>query len=205
MSLSKKVGSSIDEAISFLKRGELIAYPTETFYGIGADPYNDKSIKKLYSTKKRKSDKPIPLIIAHRRMLYEIVEDIPKSYVTLMDLFWPGPLTLIFEAKKKDCLAVSKINHTVAVRISSHPIAQKICDAWGKPLTSTSANISGQSPVKRVADLSSSIINSLEYIVDGGCTPAGSSSTIVTMIDKQLHLVREGKISWDAIQSALRL
>ncbi len=191
------------KAVSTLKEGGIVAFPTETYYGLAVDPENEEALKRLFDVKRRDPDKAILVLISEMGQLSRLARDIPKQYRPLMRRYWPGPLTLIFPAHANLSSRLTCNTGTVGVRISSHPIAQTFCRAWGQPLTATSANISGKKPAESAAAVRKGLGDMVDFIIDGGQSPAGECSTIVGLQGDQLILIRAGKIDFSSIQSPL--
>ena len=188
------VGSSLEYAAATLRRGGVIAFPTETYYGLAVDPYNKVAVSRIFRLKRRDAAKPLTLLIADEQQLGRLVKNVPALYVPLIKKYWPGPLTLIFQAKAGLSRQVTCENGTVGVRISSHPLAFAFVATVGQAITATSANISGQQPAKSVDEITAMFGDNLDYILDGGVTPAGLCSTIVKVRGRHLNLVRQGQI-----------
>lgn len=202
-----RVGTSLDVAETTLRRGGVVAFPTETYYGLAVDPFNQGAVRNLFRVKNRDFSKPLLLLIEHETQLGSLVENIPALYKPLIKKYWPGPLTLIFKAKKHVSSQVTGNSGTVGIRISSHPLALAFVARMGQPITATSANISGKPPAKSVAEVVKMFGDTLDYILDGGETLAGLCSTIVGTRGTHLTLVRPGKIdiTSDAKEQRLRL
>lgn len=192
----------VRKAVAILESGGVIAFPTETYYGLGVDPFNADALKKLFRLKQRELSKPILVLVRDQQMLSQIVADIPEQYLSLIEKFWPGPLTLIFTAKKTLHPILTGNSGTVGVRISSHPIAEKIFEKWPHPLTATSANLSGTTPARNIAEIKRYFSNELDYILDGGDSPAGLCSSIIGLEDGYFKEIRRGQIPMtDIIES----
>ena len=147
--------SEWEQILDVFKKGGIIAYPTETFYGLGVDPFNESAVKKLFQLKGREPDKPIAILVKDKNVLLAVVEEIPPAAEKLIKKFWPGPLTIIFKAKREVPPSLTGNTGKIAVRISSNPITQKLLETIDSPITTTSANPSGKkSPVteKEVKD-----------------------------------------------------
>lgn len=194
-----------EHALQCLKQGGIVAYPTETFYGLAVDPENEQAITALYALKNREEQKPISLIIPNVQQISSLTCSFPEGYKNLIDSFWPGPLTLIFQAKKHILPVLTGGGRTLAIRISSHPVAMKLCESWGSALTATSANISGVAPLVSAQDVYDMFGNKLSFVLDGGGTPGGQGSTIVHCSDreKECTIIREGVISISRISLKL--
>lgn len=193
------IGENIDKAVSYLQRGEIIAFPTETFYGLGVDPYCSKGVKRLFEIKNRPIQKAILLLVAEKEAVNDLVTHIPDIYYPLIDEFWPGPLTLVFPARPSVDHLLTGGTGNIGVRISSHPLARELCRSWGRPVTATSANTSGQLPSKTPAEVEASFSTSVKFVLDGGTAEAERGSTIVGYSGKTLQLIREGTISFDTV------
>jgi L-threonylcarbamoyladenylate synthase len=183
------------EAAAFLREGKTVAFPTETFYALGVSAFQEKAIQHVFSIKGRTFDQPLPLIIHGDSMLEEIAARVPDTARTLMRLFWPGPLTLIVEASKKIPPLLTAFTGTVAVRDSSHPVARLLVEIAGIPVTSTSANVSGDPSCASPEAVQAQIGDRIDLIIDGGPTPGGLPSTIVDLTVSPPRIVREGAVS----------
>jgi L-threonylcarbamoyladenylate synthase len=190
----------IGKAADMLRKGGVIAFPTETFYGLGADTGNEKAVKQIFEIKGRDFRNPIPLIIGKKEDLYELVGDIPALAETLMTRFWPGPLTLVFRASGRVNPGLTAGTGKIGVRISSHPIATALARALGGPITATSANLSGQKDCSSARDVLDQIGGRVDGIVDGGSTAGGPSSTVLDMTCDPPRILRYGAISADRLQ-----
>ncbi len=188
------VGTSIDLAVSLLRHGGIVAFPTETYYGLAVDPDCDSAVAKLFAIKNRPVDKPLLLLIAKIEQLSSIVQAVPPVYWPLIKKYWPGPLTLIFLADKSLNRRICGNSGTVGIRISPHPIARELVSRMGKPITATSANISGHYPARSAREVVENLGNKIDYIIDGGQTPAGLCSTILSERNGKLAIIRRGRI-----------
>ncbi len=188
------LSSSLNRAVLCIREGGIVAFPTETYYGLAVDPDSLAAVAKLFKVKKREAEKPVLLLIESREQLQSIVETIPPEYVPLMDKYWPGPLTLVFPVKKNICRLLTGNTGTIGARISSHPVASELVRRLGKPITATSANISGQLPASMAAEVLTMFGNSVSCIVDGGQTPAGLCSTVLGLHGGKCVVLRQGRI-----------
>jgi L-threonylcarbamoyladenylate synthase len=185
---------SLDIAVRYLRQGRIVAFPTETYYGLAVDPDCASAVQKLYKAKKRKPDKPLLLLIENIKQLDSIVREVPSQYFQFIEKYWPGPLTLIFHGKKTLNQQITGNTGTVGVRISPHPIAQALVSRMGKPITATSANITGFPPARSAQEVVNALGNGVDYIIDGGQTNAGLCSTILGIQNGKLILLRNGQI-----------
>lgn len=192
--------SSVAES---LRQGQILAYPTETFYGLGADARNEAAISKLFSIKGRDFSNPIPILIGTEEELEGLVAEVPEAAKRLIHVFWPGPLTLIFRASKKISPRLSAHTGLIGIRISSHPIARSLTRSLGAPLTTTSANLSGGKESKTAQEVAHSIGPLLDGIVDGGSTPGIKGSTIVNIAVNPPKILRVGMIPENEITEVL--
>ncbi len=185
---------ALDRAVQYIRDGGIVAFPTETYYGLAVDPDSLSAVTKLFNLKKRQADKPLLLLIESFEQLQFIAEHIPPEFLPLMEKYWPGPLTLVFRAKKGVCRQLTGDTGTVGVRISSHPVAGELVRRMGKPITATSANVSGHIPASSAVEVLSMFGDSLSYIVDGGQTPAGLCSTVLGYHGGKCTVLRQGQI-----------
>ncbi len=186
--------SAYSRAIDAIRRGGVVAFPTETYYGLAADPDCEEAVKRIFNLKGRRWDKPLLLLIEKIQQLQMVADSIPWRYQPLIDNYWPGPLTLIFPAKDSVNKMVTAGGGSVGVRISSHPVARELVARMGKPLTATSANISGRQPAESAREVELFFGTSLDMILDGGLTTGGLCSTIVGLQDDKLTVFRQGQI-----------
>jgi L-threonylcarbamoyladenylate synthase len=183
----------IDKAAKVIQGGGVIIYPTETLYGLGANPLDPEAMKRLYAIKGREKAKPIPFLIKNQEMLATLVEEIPPRGRPLMERYWPGALTLIFRAKKGLPPPLWGEKGTIGLRISAHPVARLIVEAVDTPLTSTSANPAGEGDLIDVRMIARAFGDQVDLIIDGGIVP-GIGSTVVDLTLTPPKVVREGMI-----------
>lgn len=192
----------LDQAVSLLRSGGVVAFPTESWYGLAVDPFNHSALDLLYSIKKRPAEKPILVLVSGEEDLKQLVESIPEPYPLLMRHFWPGPLTLVFPAIPTLPERLTAGTGTVAVRCSSDPVAGRLLARFGRPITGTSANLSGTQPQQTAAGVAENLQDNLTLILDAGSTPGGECSTIVAYRDEKLVCVRKGQIPFMAVMAA---
>ncbi len=183
-----------------LKKGGIIAYPTETFYGLGAKFDMEDSLKKLYDIKQRPEEKAMPLIIGNKELLTVITASMNKTAVSLMDRFWPGPLTLIFPAKENLSEYITAGTHKVAVRIPGESFALYLAITASFPITATSANLSGTSPAQDAETVIRYFGDKIDLIIDGGTTSGGLPSTIIDVTGDEIKLLREGAVKKELLK-----
>jgi L-threonylcarbamoyladenylate synthase len=176
-------------------RGGVAAFPTETFYGLGADARNEEALGKIFQIKGREDNKPLLVLIADREWLPGLAGRIPPVAGRLMERFWPGPLTLVFEARPGLSALLTAGTGTVGVRLSPHPVAQGLVAAVGRPVTATSANLSGQPSASVASEVSRALGDRVDAILDGGPTAGGLGSTVVDVSGPSLKILRQGALS----------
>ena len=186
---------NIQRAAERIKNGGLIAYPTETVYGLGADPYRGEAVQKIFTAKGREETKGIILLIRGATDLATLVRAVSPTAQTLIRTFWPGPLTLVFKARPDLPSALLGGRDTIALRHSSSPIAAQLLAALGGPLTSTSANRSGTPPARSAYDAQNALGDRLDLILDGGPSASETPSTLVDVSADRALLLREGAVS----------
>lgn len=189
-------------AVDWLRAGKLVAYPTDTFYGLAADPESESAIRGLFALKGREASAAIPLVASSVGQI-ETWCGLSQLSRRLADEFWPGPLSLICDAPSRVVAAIHAGRRTVAIRVPSHPVARALAAAFGAPVTATSANRSGEHAVDCATDLPW-INDDRVLVVDGGDTTGGAPSTIVDARDRAPLLIREGAIAWDRVLHSLQ-
>lgn len=202
------IRDTLDKAVGILKSGGIIAYPTETFYGLGVKFDLAESLRRLYELKKRPPDKAMPVIIGGRNMLPEIVPvdwlaSLPSAAESLMDGFWPGPLTLLCPAREGLSEFLTAGTGTIAVRIPGESFALRLAKETGFPFTATSANLSGMPPAVNGQEIIRYFDEDLDLLIDGGQTPGGLPSTIAVVSGKGVKVIREGAITKREIEERL--
>ena len=196
---------TIGQAASVLRAGGIAAIPTDTLYGLAADPFNRSAVARLFTIKDRAKEKALPLVAASRAQVETSLGALSPLASRLADAFWPGPLTLVVPAPPTLAPEVTGGTDTVAVRVPDHAATRALCDACGWPLTSTSANRSGEPPTADPTVVEHAMGALIDLLVDAGQTPGGPPSTIVDVTDSEPRLVRAGAIPWDAVLTASRL
>ena len=195
-------GDAIRRALEVLSAGGLVAFPTDTVYGVGALAFDGKAIESIYAAKDRPIEKAIPVLISDSADLEKVGIDIPETAWTFASHFWPGPLTILVPKRASLPEAVSATS-TVGVRVPDHDVARALLRAAG-PMAVTSANISGgQSPVS-AEEVYEQLAGRIPLIIDGGRTPGGVPSTLIDCTTPALKILREGPISIEELHSALR-
>jgi L-threonylcarbamoyladenylate synthase len=193
------------EAVRTLLEGGVVAFPTETFYGLGADARNEAAVEKIFRIKGRNFRNPLPVIVANNRDLVPLVEEIPATAKILMQTFWPGPLTLIFRAAPSVSSRLTGGTGKIGIRVSSHPVARFLAAGLAGPLTATSANLSGGPECSSANAVIRTFGDLPDAVIDGGPTPGGAGSTILDVTVSPPRILREGAIPGGLIRDALNL
>uniref|UniRef100_UPI004072B01F Threonylcarbamoyl-AMP synthase n=1 Tax=Thermotoga maritima (strain ATCC 43589 / DSM 3109 / JCM 10099 / NBRC 100826 / MSB8) TaxID=243274 RepID=UPI004072B01F len=190
----------LKEAAELLRNGEVIIFPTETVYGIGADAYNEEACKKIFKLKERPADNPLIVHIHSFKQLEEIAEGY-EPHLDFLKKFWPGPLTVIFRKKSEKIPPVVTADlPTVAVRMPAHPVALKLIELFGHPIAAPSANISGRPSATNVKHVIEDFMGKVKLIIDAGDTPFGLESTIVDLTKEKPVLLRPGPVEVERLK-----
>ncbi len=195
--------SAVAEAAEIIKKGGLVAFPTETVYGLGGNALDPNASGKIYAAKGRPSDNPLIAHIADRAELDALVTEITPEAEKLMDLYWPGPMTLVFPKSDKVPYSTTGGLDTVAVRMPSHPIARALIRAAGVPIAAPSANVSGRPSPTKAEHVLEDMNGRIEMIIDGGEVGIGLESTIIDTTGETPTLLRPGFISQEMLKEAL--
>lgn len=195
--------TEIGKAASLLALGELVAFPTETVYGLGAPLFDEETIRKLFEVKGRPADNPLIAHIGDLSQLSSLVEEIPPLVEKLAAKFWPGPLTLVLKRKASVPSSVSAGLSTIAVRIPSHPLARKLIQDLGQPLVAPSANLSGRPSPTTAADVLEDLDGKIAAVIDGGPCSLGLESTVLSLVHSTPKLLRPGTLSRKEIEECI--
>lgn len=191
--------AELARALAVIRAGGVVAFPTETYYGLAVDPFNREALSRLFALKRRPPDKPVLTLIETEAQLPLLARQVPEVYRPLMAAFWPGPLTLVFDAVPELPVILTGYSGTVGVRISSHPMARQLVAALGQPLTATSANYSGQPAAVTPDEVVAQLGLDVDLVLEGGATAGGPGSTIVGLGSEGLVELRSGVIPFVAI------
>ena len=196
--------SLVAYAAEQIKSGQVLGMPTDTFYGLAADPFNLRAVERVYEIKSRSRHKPLSLLIESEEQAEMLARDpLPDEFYELARKFWPGPLTIIVPAASRLPLKVTANTGNVALRIPSANIPLSVIRAAGVPITATSANLSGASECTTAAAVRDQLQERISIIVDGGPSPRDVSSTIVDLSEGGWRVLREGAIPRQAIADTL--
>ena len=190
------------EVVQHLKSGGIIAIPTDTVYGLAADPFNADAVQRLYTFKGRPDGKPIPLVLSSVEDVHSVAQNLPGFFFHLTDRFWPGGLTIVVEAK--DLLPILTAGgNTVGVRIPDNPLLLQILQTFGGPAAITSANLSGEPPATSPEEIDVELASRIDMIVDGGKTPGPVPSTVYDISVSPPLVRRHGVISEETLAEEL--
>ncbi|MFH1017897.1 MAG: L-threonylcarbamoyladenylate synthase [Pseudomonadota bacterium] len=194
----------VKEAVTELARGGIVAYPTETYYGLGVDAENPVALERLASLKGRDVANPFPILLPDSEHLARFTGPLPSTVLTLTEHFWPGPLTLILKSHGLPDLLKGP-SGGIGFRVSSHPVAHALLSEFGRCVTATSANLTGEKPASSMEELRAYFGKTDILALDAGDTPGGAPSTVLDLTDpKEFHVVREGAIAIDEIRAVLK-
>ena len=195
--------SLVKYAADQIRSGEVLGMPTDTFYGLAADPFNLRAVERVYDIKTRSRHKPLSLLIESTDQAEELAKPLPEEFYALARKFWPGPLTIIVKAGSRLPLKVTANTGNVALRVPNAKIPLAVVTAAAIPITATSANLSGASECTSAQQVRDQLKGRLNIIVDGGDSPRDVASTIVDLSDDvaRWRIIREGAIPADDISS----
>jgi len=193
------------QAAEFIKSGGIVAFPTETVYGLGADALNPSAVKKIFKAKGRPSDNPLIVHIEKKDDVYDLAQNISKAAENLIAVFWPGPLTLVFEKKEIVPFETSGGLNTVAIRLPSNETARLLCKHSGVPIAAPSANTSGKPSPTKAAHVIDDLMGKIDMIIDGGDSVFGLESTIVDVSEDRPALLRPGSITIEMLREYVDL
>lgn len=194
--------STIARTVEILRTGGVVAYPTDTYYGLAVDPRRADAVERLYGVKGRDTASAIPLIAGSIEQA-ERAGHFSDLHLRLAHAFWPGPLTIVVAAGPDISQAILGGGTTIAVRVPAHPLARELAHAFGYCITSTSANRSGEPPLSIASDVTRALGKSIDLVIDDGPTPGGPPSTIVELGESGPRLIRTGQIAWDRVLRSL--
>ncbi len=200
------IEQEIAEAAQEIKNGNIVLFPTETVYGIGANALNEKAVKKIFEAKGRASDNPLIVHVSNIEMVKNIVKEINNIEKKLIEKFWPGPLTIIFNRKSEKIIpnVVTANLNTVGIRMPSNKIAKELIEKAGVPIAAPSANVSGKPSGTKVEDIIEELQNKVAYILDGGSSDIGLESTVIKVENNKINILRPGKITKEELEEVVK-
>ena len=191
----------IQTAAERLRQGGLVAFPTDTLYALGADPFNSQAVQRVFRAKHRPPNMGLPLLLSDADMLGQAASTVPPLAIALASRYWPGSLTMILPKAAAVSDSVTGGQGTVAVRVPNHPLAQSLIAALGRPVTGTSANVTGGPDPDTPDQVREQLGVSCDMVLDDGACAVGVSSTIVDLSGPRPTLVRAGAVPWEEIES----
>lgn len=196
--------TKLSEPAQIIKSGGIVIFPTETVYGIGANGLDANAIKNLYDAKQRPLNKPISLLVNSIDMIETVAKDITDLEYAIIRKFLPGPLTIILKKKEIVPDILTADTDTIGIRMPANDIALKLIDYAGVPIATPSANISGKPSGTNLNDIMKDFDGKVDCFIDDGPSKIGLASTIVKVVDGKVHILRQGSISIDEINSAIK-
>ena len=198
------IQAQIERGISILKQGGLVAFPTDTVYGLGASASNQPAVARIYQVKERPKDMALPLLLAHTSQINEVAYPVPPIAWLLADKFLPGALTIVLYKSNSVLDIVTGGGSTVAVRIPAHPIPVALAEDLG-PIVGTSANLSGKPSALTADEVCSQFGDKIDLVIDGGRCPGGRESTIVDVTGEVPVILREGAIPREELEQVCEI
>lgn len=194
----------MDKAVNLLNRGEVVAFPTETVYGLGADATNDEAVRKIFKAKGRPNDNPLIVHVSDLDQVFEYAKEVPEIAKQVMDQFWPGPCTIVLKNKGLIAQTVTAGLDTVALRMPDHSLALELISKSGVPLAAPSANLSGKPSPTMAEHVKQDLNGKISGILDGGETGVGVESTVLDLTDPDCPVIlRPGGVSKEALEKEI--
>ena len=193
----------LEGAVRLLREGGVAAIPTDTLYGLAADAFNSDAIERIFAIKERPEGMALPVLLADLEQLSIVAREAPEAARILAGAYWPGPLTLIVRKAEGLPMRLTAGNATVAVRVPAHPVPRELARRLGRPITGTSANISGALDPQSLDELRIQVGERVDCVVSAGPAPAGTASTIVDLTGDTPKVIREGAITFSEIAGIL--
>lgn len=193
--------SGILEAADIIRNGGVVVFPTRNLYGLGADAFNPDAVARVFRIKRRPPDKPVSILVRSRMDVDRLVTDIPAAALKLMRRFWPGRITIVFQARPEVSPVLTAGTGKIGIRVPEHPAAVALIAALDRPTTGTSANLSGMPGVHRIGDLPQAIIDSVDLVLDAGDLQIGVGSTVVDVTTDPPEMLREGEVSMQELKA----
>ena len=195
--------AELEAAVRALSDGGVAAIPTDTLYGLAADAFNAEAIERVFAIKERPEGMALPVLLSDTDQLHIVAREVPEGARKVADVYWPGPLTLIVRRADGLPTRLTAGQTTVAVRVPDHPVPRELARRLGRPITGTSANISGSADPQSMQELRQQVGDRVDCVVETGPTPAGTASTIVDLTGGGPSLIREGAIPFSEIAALL--
>lgn len=194
----------IDAAVRVLADGGVLAFPTGCLYGLGADAMKAAAVERVFAIKNRPADNPLLVLVPERQTVFNLAAEVPTVAHKLMDRFWPGQVTIVFKARAGLPANLTAGTGKIGIRLPGHPVAAALVAAFGRPITGTSANLSGREGCHDIEELDPLLMAQLDLVLDAGSLNQGVGSTVVDISEDELVVLREGVVSQAAILAAVR-
>lgn len=194
---------AIARAAEVVRAGGVIAFPTDTYYGLGADPMNAEAVARVFVVKRRAPEKPVLILIADPREVGRFAVDPPESARRLIEAFWPGPLTLVLKAVPAFPSLLHAGTGRIGIRCPGLPLARDLARAAGGAITATSANVSGRTPIDAADEVAAQLGDEIDLLLDAGRLPGTKESTVLSVEPGTMRVEREGPISEQQIRTAV--
>jgi L-threonylcarbamoyladenylate synthase len=191
---TQPAAAALETAARVLRARGLVAFPTETFYGLGADALDEAAVARVFQAKGRPADKPLLVLVDSLEMVDRVAGDIPPQARRLMARYWPGPLTLVLTAHGALPPALTAGTGTIGVRLSGHPLARALVSAFGRPITAPSANPHGHVSPRTAEEVIAGLGDRVDLVLDGGTTPGGPASTLLDLTCTPPVVLRAGAV-----------
>lgn len=201
--LDAKQPDALHQAVAILRQGGLVAFPTDTVYGLGALVWNESSVAQIYWAKERPAEKAIPVLLAGLDQVGLLAEQAPDAVKLLAGRFWPGPLTMVIPCGAHVPAIVTAGTRTVAVRVPDHPVALHLFALAGQPMAVTSANRSGHASLLTAQQVMEQLAGRIDAVVDGGVCPGGVPSTVLDLTAAPARILRQGPVTAQQLQPLL--
>ncbi|MGB1748997.1 MAG: L-threonylcarbamoyladenylate synthase [Dehalococcoidia bacterium] len=195
--------TSLGEAAQAIKDGQLVAYPTDTVYGLGADATNAEAVDAVFTAKGRNPGTPVPVLISGMSMGLELVKELTEKFEVLINEFWPGALTIVVEATESVPPVVTAGTGTVGLRMPDNKVAVELIKMSGKPITGTSCNLSGEPPTKAVDEARNQLGDSVSVYVESECGDSTAPSTVISLVTEPPTIFRLGEIAREDIENII--
>ena len=201
-SYDQSLTEQIARGVDILRQGGVVAYPTDTLYGLGADITQPAAVEQVFEIKGRPQGMPLPVLLASPEALSLVSDDVPPLAWTLAERFWPGPLTLVVPRAPRVPAIIAARGWTVAARVPDHPVPRELARLLGSPITGTSANVSGGPSPHTAEEVRRQLGDRVGLIIEGGPPPDGRASTVLDITQSPPRILRLGAITWEALAEA---
>ncbi|MFO7706757.1 MAG: L-threonylcarbamoyladenylate synthase [Desulfobacterales bacterium] len=194
----------IARAVDILRGAGVVCFPTRCLYGLGADAFNTAAVERVFEIKQRPADLPLLVLISRADQLEELAAKVTPAARLLIERFWPGRLTLVLDARSEIPQRLTAGRGKIGVRLAAHPVARALVEGFGRPITGTSANPTGESGCRRIAELDPRIAAQVQLILDAGDLKGGVGSTVVDVTGESPVMIREGEVSRPEILAVIK-